>query len=331
MLDEACSAELDRADRALTAALAGSGLVVSRSWVQRAIDSGEVLVDGRVVTRKTALALGQRVELLAPSPPLTAVRPDASVKFGVVYKDDDLLVVDKPAGLVVHPAKGHWEGTLVHGLLALGIFSAEAVSLAGDADADEEHHRPGIVHRLDRDTSGLLVVARNDLAREGLKRLFAEHDIDREYVAITVGRTKAGTFDTPHGRHPTERLRFTSFPKASSRRAITHVAVLEDLVGATLVRCTLETGRTHQIRIHLAERAKTPILGDLMYGRTPPEPLRAVAAALGRQALHARVLGFVHPRTGERLRFESPLPADLQAALDALRATKPSISRGPST
>jgi 23S rRNA pseudouridine1911/1915/1917 synthase len=181
--------------------------------------------------------------------------------------------------------------------------------------------RPGILHRLDKDTSGLLVVAKNERTREALKEAFARHDIEREYLAIVVGAAVSASFDTPHGRHPTDRLRFTSLGRlASAKRAVTHVELLESLGSASLVVCRLETGRTHQIRVHLSERMKTPILGDPVYGAAPvDEVLRALGARLGHQALHARVLGFVHPRSGRTLRFESPPPEDFRAALDALR------------
>jgi 23S rRNA pseudouridine1911/1915/1917 synthase len=227
------------------------------------------------------------------------------------------LIVDKPPGLVVHPARGHEDGTLVNGLLALGCFAADA--------SDERDPmgllRPGIVHRLDKGTSGLLVVAKNERTREALKAAFARHDIEREYLAIVVGTARSASFDTPHGRHPTDRLRFTSLGRlGSAKRAITHVELIESLGPASLVVCRLETGRTHQIRVHLSERMKTPILGDPVYGAQPAdEQLRATGARLGHQALHARLLGFVHPRSGRSLRFESPPPEDFQSVLEALR------------
>jgi 23S rRNA pseudouridine1911/1915/1917 synthase len=219
----------------------------------------------------------------------------------------------KPVGLVVHPARGHEGGTLVNGLLALGLFKAGAWE--GDEDA---HLRPGIVHRLDKGTSGVMIVARNARAREHLKAQFAAHSIERAYEAICVGTVKARTFDTLHGRHPTERLKFTGHVKVG-KRAVTHVRPIEALLGATHVECRLETGRTHQIRVHLAE-AGHAILGDPLYGRAPQGArLKEVAARLGHQALHARVLGFVHPRSGKTMRLEAAPPADFAAALAALR------------
>jgi 23S rRNA pseudouridine1911/1915/1917 synthase len=242
---------------------------------------------------------------------LSAALPDASVRFEVLHADDDVVVVNKPAGLVVHPAKGHAQGTLVNGLLALGFFEA------GDAD----NERPGIVHRLDKGTTGVMVVARTPQAREALKAQFQAHTIDRAYQAIVVGQAREGTVSTLHGRHPRDRLRFTSRVR-QGKRAVTHVRVLERFEGATLVECTLETGRTHQIRVHLSEGG-TPVLGDALYGNLPRAGLlRDLAARLGHQALHARLLGFVHPRTGARVAFTAPPPEDFLAALQALRADR---------
>jgi 23S rRNA pseudouridine1911/1915/1917 synthase len=180
------------------------------------------------------------------------------------------------------------------------------------------------VHRIDKDTSGILVVAKDEPTREGLKAQLAAHSMERLYRAITLGVPRPGTIDTLYDRHPRSRLRFTSKAR-KGKRAVTHVAVLETLAQgrAALIECRLETGRTHQIRVHLAEQAQAPLLSDWLYGREPSAPeLRAISSALGRQALHAAVLGFVHPRTAQPLRFESPLPAELEQALRALRALK---------
>ncbi len=259
-------------------------------------------------------APGSRSRPSLPRSPAPSRTPPSSLS--VVYEDAHLLIVDKPAGLVVHPARGHESGTLVNALLARGGFERASADPRDPAG----HLRPGIVHRLDKGTSGLLVVAKDAPTREALKALFAAHTIEREYVAIVTGAARDATYDTLHARHGTDRLRFTSRTD-TGRRAVTHVRVLERLEqDTTLVACRLETGRTHQIRVHLAERAGTPILGDPLYGRPPRDPeLRALAEALGRQALHARVLGFVHPATGEAARWTSALPADLAALLGALR------------
>jgi 23S rRNA pseudouridine1911/1915/1917 synthase len=182
--------------------------------------------------------------------------------------------------------------------------------------------RPGIVHRIDKNTSGVLVIAKSEPAREGLKQQLAEHSVERLYRAITLGVPVPRRIETLHARHRSARRKFTSLTDRG-RRAVTHVAVDETLANsrAALVSCRLETGRTHQIRVHLSERAGAPILADRIYGRVPQDKgLAAVAAELGRQALHAAILGFVHPVRGERLRFESPLPGDMQRALERLRA-----------
>ncbi len=220
---------------------------------------------------------------------------------------------------MVHPSRGHESGTLVNALLAHASIADDA---ADEADPDGAL-RPGIVHRLDKDTSGVLVVARTASAREGLKALFSRHDIEREYRAVVVGEAAAATYDTPFGRHPTDRLRFSTKARGVTRRAVTHVRPIERLAQgrATLVACTLETGRTHQIRVHLCECGHTPVLGDKLYGGRVRDPqLASIAARLDRHWLHAAVLGFVHPITGERMRFEAALPQELSDVLDALRS-----------
>jgi 23S rRNA pseudouridine1911/1915/1917 synthase len=214
--------------------------------------------------------------------------------------------------VVVHPARGHAGGTLVNGLLALGIFAAE--------ELEGENERPGIVHRLDKGTSGVMVVARTSSAREALKAQFQEHSIDREYEAVCAGDVRAQTFRTLHGRDPKDRMRFTGRLR-EGKTAVTTVRVLARLRGgiATHVACRLETGRTHQIRVHLAESG-TPVVGDPLYGKPAKDVLlRALAERLGHQALHARLLGFTHPTTGERVRFEADPPDDFSALLSVLR------------
>ncbi len=283
--------------------------------MQRWIDHDRVLVDGKPARSSRAVRVGAKIEVRPEASQPTTAEPDASVVVPVVFEDAHLVVIDKPAGLVVHPARGHAGGTLVNGLLARGGFE----SAEGDSRDPQGHLRPGIVHRIDKGTSGLLVVAKDEATREGLKAQFAAHTIEREYWAIVVGAPGDQTIATLHGRHPTDRLRFTSRVN-EGKRAVTHVRVVERLGEATLVACRLETGRTHQIRVHLTEKTGTPILGDPLYGGEPrSKRLREMAKELGRQALHARVLGFVHPATGRAMRWESPLPADLEAILEALR------------
>lgn len=293
-------------------------LQVSRATVQRWIEEGRVTVNGDVCRAKDEVRTGDVVDVVPGAPPKTDVEPDASVPFEVVYEDAELIVVDKPAGVVVHPGRGNWEHTLVAGLLARGGFERDVF----DERDPMGHLRPGIVHRIDKNTSGLLVVAKSDRAREGLKAQLAAHSVERVYRAITVGVPATGRIESLHARHPSARRKFTSKTERG-RRAVTHVAVDEVLAGgrAALISCRLQTGRTHQIRVHLSERAGTPILSDKLYGRLPADAhLAKIATELGRQALHAATLGFTHPVTGEGVRFESSLPADMQRALLRLRA-----------
>ena len=307
-----------RVDAFVTTRLREAGHTCTRSDVQRWIVEQRVLVDDRVVAKKIKLEPGDVVVVRPGAPPLSDAEPDPGVTFDVVFEDEHLLVIDKPAGLVVHPARGHRTGTLVNGLLARPGFSA----LSADPRDPDGHVRPGIVHRLDKDTSGLLVVAKTPAAREGLKGLFAEHDIERSYLAVAIGTVRTARYDTPHGRHPKSRKRFTTEldpTRKGVRRARTDVAPLRVVGPCTLVRCTLFTGRTHQIRVHMTECAKAPILGDTLYKRhVADERVAEIGRALGRQALHAAVLGFVHPITGETLRWESDLPADITDALTSL-------------
>ena len=292
------------AGQRLDAALAKLEPALSRAQRRMLVVSGRVTVGGAVVLPAHKLRAGDEIAGELPEPPRRELAAEA-LALAVLYEDEDVLVVDKPAGLVVHPAPGHAGGTLVNALL----HHSARLSGAGGAD------RPGIVHRLDKDTSGVLVVAKNDAAHAALAAQFKLHSVLREYLALVRGlpRTASGTIDAAIGRHPSDRKRMSTRARVA-RAAVTHWRVERRLRDAALLRVRLETGRTHQVRVHLASIGH-PVLGDRVYGGR-----RAAAAPLApaRQALHAAVLGFRHPSSGVELRFESPLPADLAAALEAL-------------
>ena len=279
----------------------------SRSRLSEWIKSGDALLDGRTLRPRDAVRGGETVSLAVVLDVQTDALPE-DIPLDVLYEDEHLVVVNKPPAMVVHPAPGHASGTLVNAVLHHFGW------LPGD-----DPERPGIVHRLDALTSGVMVIARSAAAKDGLVKRFQAHDIERSYLAIVVGHPPAEvTWETLHGRHPRDRKKLSS-KVTRGKRAVTHLAVIERLHGSALVRCTLETGRTHQIRVHCADHG-FPILGDPVYARRPKDPrLAAAADALGRQALHAAVLGFTHPVTGAPLRFESEPPEDFTAALRALR------------
>jgi 23S rRNA pseudouridine1911/1915/1917 synthase len=286
----------ERLDRFL-AALPEIG---SRAVAERLLGASGVLVDGRARLKSYKLEGGEELEFEPPAAPTSALEPQA-MDLEIPYEDEHLLVVDKPAGLVVHPAPGHSSGTLVHGLLA------------HDVEGGDEPERPGIVHRLDRDTSGLLVVARSPEAHRRLQEMVKARDVTREYLGLVVGRPRSqrGTIEAPIGRDRHDGQRH-SLDTDMPREAVTHFEVEELLPRHALLRVTLETGRTHQIRVHLAA-IDLPVAGDPLYG---------VAGDLGlsRQFLHAARLAFPHPFTGEPVEAVSALPPDLVAALAAARA-----------
>ena len=273
---------------------------LSRSRIAHLAGEGRVRVDGR--PRKPAFRVrrGQAVEIVVPPPVPSGVHPEP-IPLEIVLEDADLLVVNKPAGLTVHPAPGHPSGTLVNALLSA---VRDLAGIGGEL-------RPGIVHRLDKDTSGLLVVAKSDAAHRALAAQFKAHTAQRTYLAVVRGRMRRneGTISAALGRHPVRRTRIAVVPEG--RHAVTHYAVLERLRDATLVACRLETGRTHQIRVHLAH-AGHPLIGDPVYGR-------ARAPEIARQALHAARLEFAHPRTGRRVTCTAPLPDDMARLLARLR------------
>jgi 23S rRNA pseudouridine1911/1915/1917 synthase len=283
---------------------------LSRSRAERLIEEGHVLLDDKPARPASRVQAGSRVVLELPPPEPVALVPE-HIPLRIVYEDSDILVVDKPAGLVVHPAPGHATGTLVHALLG------HAESLAETDDPA----RPGIVHRLDKDTSGLMVVAKTERARLWLVEQFATRRVCKRYLALLVGEVQpeSGTIDAPIGRHPVHRQRMAILPEArGGRPARTVYRVLERFLGYTLVEAFPETGRTHQIRVHFASRG-WPVAGDLVYGGQRAARA-ALALGLSRQFLHAADLSFTLP-DGRQLSLHSELPEDLAAALARLRET----------
>lgn len=273
---------------------------ISRSRVRRLIEEGMVEVDGHVTKPSLAVKAGQRVVVRVPAPAPVALVPEA-MPLEVVYEDADLLVIDKPAGMTVHPSPGHTEHTLVNALLA---HCPDLAGIGGSL-------RPGIVHRLDKDTSGLLVVAKNDAAHAGLSRQLKEREVEKEYLALVRGwlEPREGAIEGAIGRDLRNRKRMAVVE--GGRFARTEYRVREYLSGCALVEAKLTTGRTHQIRVHFAAVGH-PVIGDRVYGRASP--------LVQRQFLHACRLAFHHPVDGRRLEFESPLPADLEEALARARA-----------
>ncbi|MCB2066471.1 MAG: RluA family pseudouridine synthase [Erythrobacter sp.] len=284
---------------------------LSRERIKALIAEGKVEVDGKPATSASAkvqAGLSFSVHLPPPADPQACPQ---DIPITVVYEDEHLIVVDKPAGMVVHPAAGNPDGTLVNALLH--HCRGQLSGIGGVA-------RPGIVHRIDKDTSGLLVVAKSDVAHEGLAQQFADHSLERAYLAVCSGhpRPPAGTVDARLGRSDRDRKKMAVIPDDARRgkHAVTHYRTLERLDHCALVECRLETGRTHQVRVHLASIGH-PLVGDPVYGRDPA-PLRPLLKSLGfhRQALHAARLGFVHPVSGNRLSFSSELPADMRELID---------------
>ncbi len=290
--------------------LAQKIVTVSRSQLARQIGQAAVTVNGEAGVPSRKLRDGDVI--VWEPPPVVATEIEAeALPLTVVHEDQWLVVIDKPAGLVVHPAPGHEAGTLVNALLA---HCRDLRGIGGEL-------RPGIVHRIDKDTSGLLVVAKDDSTMNTLAAAFKAHTVERVYDALVFGKPPGpdGRIDTLYGRDPHARKKFSSRVR-TGKRAVTNWRVVERFAGAACIEARLETGRTHQVRVHMAALGCS-LLGDRTYGNPPRDSkLRAIGEALGRQALHARLLGFVHPGTGARLTFSSELPADMQAALSALRA-----------
>ncbi|MCL2616342.1 MAG: RluA family pseudouridine synthase [Defluviitaleaceae bacterium] len=289
---------------------------LSRSRVQALIKCGDILVNGKAAKPGYMLQLGDTVSTRLGEPACLDIRPE-DIPLNIVYEDNDIAVIDKPKGMVVHPAPGHSHGTLVNALLHRFAHSLSGINGV---------MRPGIVHRIDKDTSGLLVVAKSDHAHQSLSVQLAAHTIKREYLAIATGNIKpnTGTVDRPIGRHPIHRKKMAVVP--SGRHAVTHYTVIERSGRHTYIRLQLTTGRTHQIRVHMASIGH-PILGDEVYNPTkPPHGL-----GTGGQVLHAHTLGFAHPQTGKILEFESQIPLYFQRVLLAMGLDNSAITFSPYT
>lgn len=288
----------DRVDALLARNISG----LTRSAVQRLIDEGTVRLGGRPVKKNYKCSAGDEFEVLLPEPEETELVAQ-DIPLDVVFEDEDVIVVNKPRGMVVHPAPGHPDGTLVNALL---WYCGDSLSGIGG------EKRPGIVHRIDKDTSGLIIAAKNDFAHQYLAAQLADHTLCREYEAVVRGGFKvdSGTVDAPIGRHPTDRKRMAVTQK-NSKPAVTHYEVLARYKGYTHILCRLETGRTHQIRVHMASIGH-PLLGDGMYGAPCPEK------GLEGQCLHARRLKFIHPRSEALVTLEAPLPAYFTEVLSRL-------------
>jgi 23S rRNA pseudouridine1911/1915/1917 synthase len=296
-----------RLDRALAAAVP----TLSRERLKALIRSGAVQEAGQAVRDPATKVRGKEAFRVAVPEPTAALNEPQDIPLEIVFEDEHLLVVDKPAGLVVHPAAGNLDGTLVNALLH--HCGGSLSGIGGVA-------RPGIVHRIDKDTSGLLVVAKTDVAHEGLARQFAAHSIDRRYLAIVSGSPKAsqGTVDAPLARSATNRKKIAIVEGGRGKRAVTHWRRLNVLKGAALVECRLETGRTHQVRVHMASIGH-PLIGDPVYGRAGKIYGKLLKELeFHRQALHATELGFTHPVTKRRLSFSSRMPSDMQELFNRL-------------
>lgn len=287
-----------RADAALAEVLEG----YSRSALQRLLESGAVTWNGKTISKKDKLPLGAELELTLPEPEPIEAQPE-NLPLDIVFEDEDVIVLNKPVGMVVHPAAGHPSGTVVNALLYHCSGSLSGINGA---------LRPGIVHRIDRDTSGLLIVAKNDAAHTALASQLADHSLFRLYHGVAVGSLKEeeGTVNAPIARSPKDRKKMAVVP--GGKEAVTHYRVLERIGGCTYAQFRLETGRTHQIRVHMAHLGH-PLLGDVVYGN--PKGYSGLAG----QCLHAKELSFLHPRTGQRMTLSCPLPEYFENILTKLR------------
>lgn len=294
------SQEGERIDRYLAEAMSDR----SRSYVQKLIKTENVVVNGEPVKASYRLLIGDRLEITVPDAREPEIEAE-EIPLNILYEDSDIIIVNKPKQMVVHPAPGHLSGTLVNALMY--HCRQELSGINGML-------RPGIVHRIDMDTTGSLVVCKNDKAHQSLAEQLKEHSIRRIYVAVVHGNLKAdsGTVDAPIGRHPTERKRMSVHAK-NGKRAVTHYKVLERFGAFTFIQCELETGRTHQIRVHMASIGH-PLLGDAVYG-----PRKCPIPGLTGQTLHAKTLGLIHPETGEYLEVDAPLPEYMKELLERFR------------
>ncbi|NLN06491.1 MAG: RluA family pseudouridine synthase [Firmicutes bacterium] len=276
---------------------------LTRTRVQKLIDAGHVLIDGAGRKANFRVREGQMLAVSVPAPQDSRVLPQ-EMELEIIYEDGDLLVLNKPKGVVVHPAAGHAENTLVNALL---YHCRDLSGIGGEK-------RPGIVHRLDKDTSGVLVVAKNDRTHLALAKQFKDHSVTREYMALVYGQfaVRRGTIDAPIARHPRERKKMAVVQAGTGRRAVTHFEVLEIYPGYSYVALRLETGRTHQIRVHLASIGH-PVVGDTVYG------YKKQRLPVSGQLLHARLLGFIHPGLGRYMEFTSEPPVEFQEVLQKLR------------
>lgn len=289
-----------RLDVWLTSKLTGD---FSRSFIAKLIEDGNCTVGGRTVKTGYKLKQGDNIEVNIPEPKVLDVKPE-QIPLDIIYEDNDIIVINKRRGMVVHPAAGNYSGTLVNALLT---------HCEGSLSDINGVIRPGIVHRIDKDTSGVLVIAKNNAAHSFLSEKLKDHDIQRVYVAIVEGviREDSGKIDAPIGRHPVDRKKMAVNVK-NGRRAVTHFKVLERFSEVTLIECRLETGRTHQIRVHMSYIGH-PLVGDTVYGRAKQK------YDIEGQALHARLLGFVHPTTKEYVEFQAEPPKEFNDLLEKLR------------
>lgn len=287
-------------------------LEMTRSAAQKLLVGGKVTVNGTAAPKNCKLKAGDSIEVILPEPEVYEAQPE-NIPLDVVYEDDHIIVINKPQGMVVHPAPGHPSGTLVNGLMHHCGDSLSGINGV---------MRPGIVHRIDRDTSGLICVAKNDSAHMGLSEQLKDHTMHREYRAIVTGGFSAdeGTVNAPIGRHPTDRKKMAVVrtPGKTAREAVTHYKVLERYKGFSLVECILETGRTHQIRVHMSHIGH-PLMGDDLYGGGHTTFEKHNAPLLRGQCLHAAALILIHPATGQTMRFEAPLPENFTAIVDKLK------------